>query len=363
MTIVGAGIAGAAAAFFLSQLHGVTVRILEKEPRAGFHATGRNAAMVRRLVAPSSLAQLAAEGAQFIESWAASVGGDALMRTGGLIAGDEGALNDLVVASDLLGSYRALPITEIGSHIPAWRPTSDNHGGILVPDDGVVDVALLLEDLLRGARKNGAELLLSTCLEDVMVADERVHSVQTNKGELATDVLINAAGPWAGELSAMAGATAIPMTPRKRHLHWTGPLSGSPSDVPYFWDITNNFYFRPESDGLLLCACDEEIEPPNDAQPSANALEFLSDRLEEHAPYLADLPIARTWAGLRTFAPDNQFVIGWDPTLTGFYWIAGLGGHGVTTCAAVGRLAAKQVAMGQSAALDTSTPFSPDRLV
>ena len=73
------------------------------------------------------------------------------------------------------------------------------------------------------------------------------------------------------------------------------------------------------------------------------AVALLAEKLEHAFPRLADLPIQRTWAGYRTLTPDGRFVIGPDPSLAGFVWCAGLGGHGVTTSAAVGRLAAQAV--------------------
>ena len=267
VTIVGAGIAGAATAFFLSQRPGFRVRILEKEPSPGLHATSRNAAMIRRIVAPANLAMLAAEGTEFIEQWARKSADDVFRRTGGIIAGDEAALQKLTEAS--IDGLKTTPVaaSDMSVHIPGWHPSNDDHNGILVHDDGVVDVAALHEYFLHEAQGAGAELKVATCVEDIVVKDERVHSVITKTDTLPTDVLINAAGPWAGKLAALAGGTSIVMSPRKRHLHWTGPIRQADPGAPYFWDVTHNFYFRPESGGMLLCACEEETEEPGDAQP------------------------------------------------------------------------------------------------
>jgi glycine/D-amino acid oxidase-like deaminating enzyme len=143
----------------------------------------------------------------------------------------------------------------------------------------------------------------------------------------------------------MAGGLDIPFTPLRRHLIWSNlPY---PADQPYAWWADRPLYVRPESGGLLLCACEEDTValPPRGLQPGTDAavLEGLSASLREVAPDLVDLPIARLWCGLRTFAPDRRFVLGYDPLNPRLFWVAGLGGHGMTSGLAVGQTAAREL--------------------
>jgi D-arginine dehydrogenase len=124
------------------------------------------------------------------------------------------------------------------------------------------------------------------------------------------------------------------------------------------WDLSHALYFRPEPPGLLLSACDETEQAPGPAATDAAVSEALANKLERYVPRLADLSIARSWAGLRTLSPDGGFVVGRDPILPGFVWCAGLGGHGVTVGPAVGRLAA-EAALGRP----SSPAHSPERFV
>ena len=137
-----------------------------------------------------------------------------------------------------------------------------------------------------------------------------------------------------------------------------GPLPRARADWPFVWDVAHDVYFRPESGGLLLSPCDESELPPGIPDVDPAAIDLLHRKLSHHLPALADVPLARTWAGLRTFAPDKRFVIGPDPLLPGFFWAAGLGGHGVTTSHAAGALAAELVERPES---DAGNPFSPAR--
>ncbi|HWO41131.1 MAG TPA: FAD-binding oxidoreductase, partial [Candidatus Eisenbacteria bacterium] len=108
----------------------------------------------------------------------------------------------------------------------------------------------------------------------------------------------------------------------------------------FVWDLSHEIYFRPEGRGLLLCACDQDELPPGDPPLERAIQELLAEKIERYLPGLASVPIQRGWAGLRTLVKDGRFIIGWDPIVKGFFWLAGLGGHGVTTSSAVGALAA-----------------------
>ena len=139
---------------------------------------------------------------------------------------------------------------------------------------------------------------------------------------------------------------------------FTGPLRDVSREWPFVWDVSREVYFRPESDGLLLSPCDASEAPPGVPETDPAAADLLHEKLSLAFPSLSDVPLARTWAGLRIFSPDGRFMIGPDPALQGFFWAAALGGHGVTTSSAVGALAADLV---QHPERDASNPFSPGR--
>jgi glycine/D-amino acid oxidase-like deaminating enzyme len=97
---------------------------------------------------------------------------------------------------------------------------------------------------------------------------------------------------------------------------------------------------------------------PGDPPTDSSVAELLAEKIRQQFPGIADVAIRKSWAGLRTLSNDGRFVIGWDSKVRGFFWVAGLGGHGVTTSSAVGALAASLI-------LDPSErrggPFSPGR--
>lgn len=350
VVIVGAGLAGAATAFFLTRRGLRNVLILEREAVPGVHASGRNAAMVRQVVPDAEVAALARQGAAFIRDAANSPQQQALYNPNGSVllgcGSDWGALClDASVAQQAGIPVERLAVTETVQRLPILRD-AEFEGALWCPSDGVVDVAGLLAHYLHHAQKEGARLQTDCLVTGFEVGSGRISDVITQDGSIHTGLVVNAAGAWAGELGRLAGATPIRLMPYRRHLFVTGPMDWVAPSWPFVWDITHSLYFRPESGGLLLCPCDE-VPWPAEIPPVDPAIsELLAERVARHFPGLRSVSIHRAWAGLRTFAPDRRFVIGWDHALDGFFWVAGLGGHGVTVSAAVGALAAELIAAG-----------------
>ncbi len=363
IVVVGAGFAGAATAFHLTRMGMDRVTILEQEDVAGMHASGRNAAMVRQVVPHESVAALARGGAAFLRhlppDWPLETrfeqNGSFLLAS----AKDSARLKQDGARSRERGvPAEWWPIERIVEAVPILEG-SPAEGGLWCPTDGVVDIHGLLHGYLKAAASAGARLRTSSALRRVVVRQGKICAVQTESEEIAADVVVNAAGAWARRIGQLAGASTVPLVPYRRHLFVTRPLDRVDPRWPIVWDLSQELYFRPESGGLLLCPCDEEAQEPGTAADDPAALQILADKVTRHYPGLSDLPIRRSWAGLRTLAPDGRFVVGWDSSVEGFFWLAGLAGHGVTTSYSVGLLAASLVV--QESPSVAPNPFGPGR--
>jgi D-arginine dehydrogenase len=339
--IVGAGLAGAATAYYLTRLGWDRVVILEQELMVGVHSSGRNAAMIRQVVSDRAIALLAREGAAFLrqlpEDWPILT---PLRQNGSFLLSAQEIHPPPGESHEGPSLQTAwLPIGDIINQVPILKGTPTK-GGLWCASDGVIDIHGLLQGFLRSATMRGAELKLSSKLQSVVAKEGAVVSVQTQNEEIPCNVLVNAGGAWAGEIGQLAGAEPIPLTPYRRHIFVTEALNWVNPIWPIVWDITHEVYFRPESGGLLLSPCDETADRPGLPPTDESATEMLAEKVGRCFPEMPDLPIQNSWAGLRTMAPDRRFVIGWDPRVRGFFWVAGLGGHGVTVSPAVGRIAA-----------------------
>ena len=135
-------------------------------------------------------------------------------------------------------------------------------------------------------------------------------------------------------------------------------------DLPLVDDSEGNFYFKGEGDGSIWLSPHDEVETePCDAAPEEIDIATAIDRFEG----VVDWPIERierSWAGLRSFAPDRVPVYGFDPEVSDFFWCAGQGGFGIQTSPAAGKLAASLVLDEQpdpSVAHIDPRDFSPAR--
>jgi len=317
--IVGAGLAGAATAFHLARGGIKRVVVVEQEPVPGVHSSGRNAAIVREHVDDSTLQPLITAGA-------------ASLRRGRLAAFERRGLM-LLGAGD----------HDVRPHFPFARGT-----GRWCPDDGTVDVAGLLQAYLTDQE---------VCYNTRVLGWEPLGDalrVNTTCGPILCRLVVNAAGPWAGEVGD------LPLTPMNRHLLVTTPIDWVDPSWPCVWDTTHGLYFRPESGGLLLCCCDEAPGKAGEYHEDRAVLERLAGMLSTHQPDLGSLSVASMWVGQRTFAADRRFVIGFDPRDERVFHVAGLGGHGVTASFAVGDLAARLI---RGARDEHATLFAPARLL
>lgn len=361
--IIGAGFAGAATAYHLARSGARDILLLEQEERAGVHSSGRNASMIRQVVDDPELTALGREGAAFLRNpppdWPFPVefeqNGSLLIGSGEFWAklrGGAEAAQRLGVESEIW------PREKAAERVPALRGARFD-GAVWCPTDGVVNIFSLLSGYLQAAASLGTRVVYHSAARSIEVTRGRVQGIVTSDGLVKTGAVINAAGPWAGRVAEMAGAARIRLRPCRRHLFVTAPLAEVDQRWPFTWDVAHDLYFRPESGGLLLCVCDQDEMAPGDPPTDDRIKTLLLEKARRHIPGLPELRIEKVWAGLRTLSDDGRFVIGWDPKIEGFFWVAGLGGHGVTSSYSVGDLAARLI-------LDRNprdNPFSPARFV
>lgn len=342
--IVGAGFAGAATAWALGRAGLGAGVILEQEMSFGVHASGRNAALVKISESDPIIGALAVRSLARVRSLEAD--GDRLINpTGGLtLAGERsaGELRSLHQSLERTGVASRLLSSEQARRQFPFLDTIEFEVALWCADEGVADIHALLARYLQDAKRAGFQLHVNTLVEELLVEAGRAVGVRTSAGEIRAEIVIDAGGAWAGRLGRPA--KPLPLTPLRRHLFVSAPLSFVRPDLPFTWIEDAALYFRPEGDGLLLSPCDETAMPAGTPGTDPAAAELLAEKLARVAPAWSDLAIRRSWACLRTFAPDRRPLIGPDTEIPGLFHVSALGGFGMMCSAAVGELAAELLA-------------------
>jgi D-arginine dehydrogenase len=361
--IVGGGIAGASLAYFLTERGIADILVLEREQHPGYHSTGRSAATLAELDPIPTLHALKVLGGRFLREPPAGFADTALLVRSGVMVLLKGEMWDAIRAGapmlEQMGTRLVLlSPAEAVARVPALRADRFT-GAALLPDDGHIDVHALLWSYLGHARRRGVELRFGVEVHGVRVEGGRCTGLATAEGDLRARFVVNAAGAWAGKLAALAGASPIAIVPHRR----TIVTFAAPVDVrdwPMVHSDDDHLYFAPESGGLLLSPMDEDAMEPCDARPDDEVIARGLARLGSLAPSLVPQTLRRKWSGLRSFAPDRVPVVGEDPRVHGFFWLAGQGGCGIETSGAIGPIAADLLVDGRTNRFDAQA-LSPAR--
>jgi D-arginine dehydrogenase len=363
--IIGGGIAGVSTAWQLAvQRREADVVLLEREPHLGMHSTARNAAILRTLASDPITTRLAAETARFLYAPPPGFTDLPLVDPQGLILTADAQAADVLGAQlkDLPGDVpvEALSASRLRLLVPAFdTPVEAAH---FFPRDGQIDIAALVAGFAKGAKAAGAALQRGTRVRDLIVDAGRVVGARLDSGdEILAERTILASGGWASRIASAAGSS-VRLRPTRRHLMITEPSAAVDRRWPVLWHMGEaEFYCRPDSGGMLLCACDiSDIDPDSQATDSSVRSEIAS-RVSRHLPSLENTGAAHFWSGVRTLTPDGRFAIGPDPDLPGLFWVAGLGGAGMCCSAAIGRVAA-DILLGTPIDESLARALSPARL-
>ena len=346
IVIVGAGIAGASLGYELAAHHRVV--LLEQEDRPGYHSTGRSAAMLIASYGTSAVRGLTKASRPFFERPRDGFAEKPLLSTRGYL---HIAREDQLSRLDALGeeiaplvpSLRRLSGPEVVDLAPLVGPAYPA-AGLLEPDAMAIDDAALHQGYLRGFTRCGGTLVTDAKVVKAETGAGGIWRVETRAGMFEAAVLVNAAGAWADALARLAGVAPIGLVPKRRTAILIDPpdVSAVHTGTPMVTDIDDRFYVKPEGAALMVSPADETPAPPSDVQPEELDVAIAVDRFETLTGTTVR-SVRRSWAGLRSFVADESPVIGFDPDVSGFFWLAGQGGFGIMTAPAAARLAAALV--------------------
>jgi 4-methylaminobutanoate oxidase (formaldehyde-forming) len=362
VVVVGAGIAGCSVAYHLTKLGWRDVVLLERRDIScgtTWHAAG----LVGQLRPTHNLTRLAKYGADLYERLEIETGQATGFRRPGSISLARTAermveLKRLASMARCFGvEVEVITASEAGRRWPLIR-TDDLVGAIWLPRDGRTNPIDTTLALAKGARMGGARIFENTAVTGVHVKKGAVAGVRTTRGEIACEVVVNAAGMWARELGGMAGVT-VPLHASEHFYIVTDPLPGVTPDLPVLRDTDGYIYVREEVGGLLMGGFEPVAKPWGmDGIPEDFAFSLLPEDwdhfnvLMEQAivriPSLATAPVRRHVNGPESFTPDGRYLLGEAPECRNFFVAAGFNSIGIASGAGAGKALSEWIVGGET---------------
>jgi glycine cleavage system T protein len=356
--VIGGGVGGCSILYWLTRLGWDDVALVERaELTSGstFHSAG----LVGQLRSSLSLTKMMMESVELYRTLEAEVGlATGWREVGSLrLASSAERMEEIARQAGWAKTF-GLPLELISASEAEelFPPMSTDGvlGAAYLPTDGYIDPSQLTFALAEGARRRGAEVNAGTRVTGIRVERGRVVGLETDRGGIDTEIVVNAGGMFAGEIGALAGVT-VPVVPMA-HEYLVLEPSGLPLDMPTMRDPTLLVYFRPESGGLIMGGYERHCAPwsldgiPEDF--NGKLLEEDWPRFEElmenalvRVPSLGEMGVVRLINGPEAFTPDGEFVLG--PTdVRGFWVAAGFCAHGLAGAGGMGKLVAEWIVDG-----------------
>ena len=356
VVVIGGGVMGASAAYHLA-LHGCkNVVLLEKAPFLGTEATGKCAGGIRYQFSTEINVRLSLLSLPMLERFEEELGQAIDLRWPGYLflldnAHDLAIFRNNVALQNRLGILsRILSPAEVAAKVPLLN-LEGVISGAWHDRDGLADPNGVVQGYAAGARRLGARIITEVEATGMKVASGRVAAVETSAGVIATRAVVNAAGPWAGKVAALAGAE-LPIVPLRRQIVVTTPLRGIPEDFPFVLDFSRSLYFHREGKGILTGQSNPNETPGFDQSIDHAWTEQHLERAMWRFPLLERAGLLREWAGLYEVTPDAHPVIDGLSDPAGFYVVAGFSGHGFMHGPIAGRLIAEMIMDGHAHSLD-----------
>lgn len=353
---------GVSAAYHLAKRGITDVVVLEKDLLAQA-TTGLSVGGIRQQFSHPANIRLAQHSIRVFEHFKDEFGVDINFRQAGylFLARGRETWDDFLSSVKTQRGYsvpvEVLSPEEIKRRWP-YLNVSDLKGGTFGPEDGYADPYLTAMGFANLARKLGIRIEEKTEAISIRLSGNKAQGVETTRGPISANVVVNTAGPWGGEVARMAGLD-LPVNPFRRQVFMTKPFDAIQKPVPMIIDQDVTFYFRGEEPGILMGMSDQDEPSSFNTHVDRSFLEKVIEAAVYRAPILEKAEILRGWGGLYTITPDDNPIIGEAPGLEGLFCAVGFSGHGFQQGPAVGLILSELITDGHTN-FDIA-PFSYDR--
>lgn len=359
--VIGAGVMGASISFHLAE-RGLKVAILERRVTAS-GATGHSSGLVRMHYDLAAESELTFKSYQiYFSNWKERVGGECGFQNTGFLQiakrEHEDKLRGNVANQQKIGiNTSVISVDEVRKLFPDLVTEYFDYAAY-EPDSGYADATLTTNSFIEAAKRNGAMLIQNCEVTAIHASGGKVTGVSTTKGDFSSPIVVNAAGPWAKHVAALANIDVplVTWTHDVAFLHRPPALGKIPACI----DDVINCYYRPEGSALILAAGEDESlrgEAPDeeDQTPTPTFLEKLIDQMVKRIPKIEESGLHSIHVGRDGITPDQRAIYS-GTDLNGFYLACGLSGTGFKTSPAAGASMSELILDGTPKTVDI-TPF------
>ncbi|MEB7505374.1 FAD-binding oxidoreductase [Arthrobacter koreensis] len=349
--IIGGGIAGLSLA---SKLAGDTgVVLLEAENELGYHTSSRSARQLIPSYGPPVVQDLTVRTLALIRELEAGLPEPILRPRSFMLVGREEDVRDRAS-----GHMHPITMAEAAGLAPELAAGNFEAAGLDTTSVSC-NTDILMDWHRSRIEAGGGRILTGRRVDAAGRSADGNWVVSAGRETFTAPVAINAAGAWADAVAELFGARRRGLQPYRRTAAIVDAGNPPAADGPMVAGALDNFYYRPDLEGVLISPSETVPSPAEDAR---HRPEDVAD-LVELVNSLTSLRLGRTlraWTGLRTQAADGVPVVGFDDAVDGFFWLAGQGGYGFQTSSGIAEFAAAKL-LGEQPVLDVSEALSPAR--
>jgi sarcosine oxidase subunit beta len=348
--VIGAGSVGAPAAMSLAEA-GLKVLALDSLPSVGQGSNKRAIGGLRATHSDPAKIRLCLRSLEVFATWQEKFGDKIEWHKGGYSyvayrPEEERTLKELLAVQKTCGlNIDWLSAGALLDVIPDLNPEG-LIGGTFSPDDGNASPLLAVHAFYGRAKALGADFRFNERVTGVVKEGGRAAGVRTDKGAYTAPVVINAAGPWAAEVAAMAGIE-VPVRPDAHEgavteavARFLGPMV---VDIRPIAGSANYYFYQHDTGQVIFCITPSPSIWGMDVRETSSFLPMVARRMVGLIPRLKNLRVRRTWRGLYPMTPDGFPIVGWDRDLQGHLLAVGMCGQGFMLGPGLGELLARMV--------------------
>jgi sarcosine oxidase, subunit beta len=368
VVIIGAGVIGASVAYHLARRGWRDILVLDRSDGPGQGSTGKATGGFRAQYATAINVRLSLLSREKLRCFAEETGGDAGYLEAGYLwlastASELEVLRDARRVQHQAGLTEAVEVgpEEIARLNPAVA-LDEVIGGAFCPSDGFIRPLGIVEGYLAAGERLGVKLECQVEVTGLKRQGDRLTTVETSRGEISTEAVVNAAGAWAARVAQWVGLD-LPVMPLRRQVAATAATDLLPAAMPMTIFTTDGFHLRVR-DGRILLLWPTAGVPrrPFDTPVDNEWIDAVVEKAQRRVPVLRRAAIDRDacWAGLYEVSPDKHAILGAAPGCANLFLVNGCSGHGVMHAPALGQLLAEVISDGAASTVDIS-PLRPSR--